>query len=82
MGEKRIFMKNNTVFFMAPFLFLWIIFSSGSANAQETKLFSKALIEQTTVEFSPVIAGSDVVHVFQIHNKGNATLNIPGIYTE
>jgi hypothetical protein len=75
-------MNNKTVFFMTAFLSLLIIFSSGNVKAQETKAFSKAVIEQTSVEFSPVIAGSDVVHVFQIHNKGNATLNIPGIYTE
>jgi hypothetical protein len=42
----------------------------------------KAVIEQTLFEFSPVIAGSEVTHIFLVSNKGDAVLNIPGIYTD
>ena len=75
-------MKLKTTFPFTAFLFFLIFISVGHAGTKESDATPKAVIEQTTVEFSPVIAGSDVTHVFSIQNKGDATLNIPGIYTK
>jgi hypothetical protein len=63
-------------------LFILIIIPAGQTGAEELNALPNAVIEQTRVEFPPAIAGSDVTHVFKIQNKGNANLNIPGIYTE
>lgn len=76
-------MKQNVkfAFFITAFLFFGVIFSGINTGAKESAASPKAVIEQTTVEFSPVIAGSDVTHVFSIQNKGDAPLNIPGVYS-
>lgn len=39
-----------------------------------------AIIDQPVFKFSPVIAGTEVTHVFSIRNPGGADLNIPGVY--
>lgn len=39
-----------------------------------------AIIDQPVFEFPPVIAGTEVTHVFSIRNQGGADLNIPGVY--
>lgn len=39
----------------------------------------KAVIEQITHEFSPVIAGTEVSHGFILGNQGHAPLNIVGV---
>jgi hypothetical protein len=75
-------MKFNTACFVLVFLFISGIISAGYIRAEESGALPKAVIEQTSFEFSPVIAGSDVTHVFKIQNTGTANLNIPGIYTE
>lgn len=75
-------MKFKTTFFITVFLFFLTLFSAGHIGAKEPDPSPKAVIEQTTYEFSPVIAGSLVTHTFKIQNKGNATLNIPGTYSE
>jgi hypothetical protein len=75
-------MKCKAYFFITGFVFVWIIISMSCLAAKEPSVVPQIVIEQTTVEFSPVIAGAEVTHVFQIHNKGSATLNIPGIHTQ
>lgn len=62
--------------------FLLIVTFSGYAVATESGRLPKAVVDQTAVEFSPVIEGAIVTHVFKIANKGDATLNIPGVYSE
>jgi hypothetical protein len=75
-------MKFKTACSFTSFLFILMIFSAGHTGAEESAMLPKAVIEQTKHEFSPVIAGADVTHVFKIQNTGAATLSIPGIYTE
>jgi len=75
-------MKIKIAFFMTAFFFVLMIFSAVQTDAKESSPSPKAVIEQTVVEFSPVVEGSAVTHVFKIENKGDAILNIPGIYTE
>ena len=41
----------------------------------------RAVVDQTTFAFSPVIAGTEVTHQFTIRNTGDAVLNIPGVYS-
>jgi len=74
-------MKLKTAFLINALLFFLIIILTGSAVAKESVPSSKTVIEQTTFEFPPVIAGTDVTHRFSVLNKGNAPLNIPGVYT-
>jgi hypothetical protein len=75
-------MKYKAYFFITGFVFVWNIVSMSYLAAKESSVVPQIEIEQTTFEFSPVIAGSEVTHVFQIHNKGSVTLNIPGIHTQ
>lgn len=65
---------------MNALLFFLIITLPGYTVAKEPDPSPKAIIEQTIFEFSPVIAGAEVTHRFSIHNKGDAPLNIPGVY--
>jgi hypothetical protein len=74
-------MKLKSVFFITASLFFGINFFAGFAAAQEADGVPKLVMEQTTVEFSTVIAGSEVTHTFTVQNKGSAVLAIPGIYT-
>jgi len=74
-------MKFKSSYLMAVCL-IFLTFFIDHAGAEESKALPSAMTEQTSVEFPPAIAGSDVTHVFKIQNKGNASLNIPGIYTE
>jgi hypothetical protein len=74
-------MKIKKFFPISLLLFFLIFISVGHTGAKKSEASPRAVIEKTTVKFSPVIAGSDVTHVFKIQNKGNAILNIPGIYT-
>lgn len=57
-----------------------IIVLAGYANAAETTPSPKAMIEQTTYAFSPVIAGTEASHSFTIGNQGDAPLNIAGVH--
>lgn len=56
-----------------------IIVLAGYANATEAPPSSKAVIDQTTYVFSPVIAGIEVSHAFTIGNQGDVPLNIAGV---
>lgn len=73
-------MKLKTALLTIALQFLLIIILSGYAGAKVPDPSPKAFIEQTTFEFSPVIAGTEVTHRFSIDNKGDAPLNIPGVY--
>ena len=53
---------------------------SGYSVAEASGSSPKAVISQTVYEFTPVIAGTEVTHRFSIINKGDAVLNIPGVY--
>ncbi len=69
----------QTVFLIIAWGLLWGI-PRGYAHASQPA--PKMVIDRTTVEFAPVIAGSDVTHVFHIQNKGDAVLNIAGVHTQ
>lgn len=74
-------MKLKTAFLINALLFFLIIILTGYSIAKESDPAPKVIIEETTFEFSPVIAGTDVTHRFSISNKGDAPLNIPGVYS-
>ncbi len=74
-------MKLKKAFLITALVCFWIILPNSDTGAAEPNPSPKVIIEQTTFEFSPVIAGTEVTHLFSISNKGNATLNIPGIYS-
>jgi len=74
-------MKLKTTFLINTLLFFLILTLTGFSGAKEPDQSPKAVIEQTTFEFSPVIAGTEVTHRFIISNKGDAPLNIPGVYS-
>ena len=74
-------MKFKTAAHITALLFFLIIIQAGYTGAAEPDLSPKAIIEQTTYEFPPVIAGTEVTHRFIISNKGDAPLNIPGVYS-
>jgi len=75
-------MKLKTTSFITAFVCFLIITIAGYTGAKEPDPSSQAIFEQTTFEFSPVIAGTDVTHLFSIINKGNAPLHIPGVYVK
>jgi hypothetical protein len=56
-----------------------VIISAGYVNATGTIPSPKAVIDQITYVFSPVIAGTEVSHSFSIGNQGDAPLNIAGV---
>ena len=74
-------MKLKTAFCINTLLFFLILTLAGYVSAEETNPKPKAVFEQTIFEFSPVIAGTEVTHKFIISNKGDAPLNIPGVYS-
>ena len=74
-------MKLKPAFLIPALMFFLIITLTGYTRAEEQNSSPKAVVEQTTFEFSPVIAGTDVTHRFSISNKGDAPLNIPGVYS-
>ena len=74
-------MKLKTTFLINALLIFLFITLAGFTSAEEPEPSPKAVIEQTTFEFSPVIVGTEVIHRFIISNKGDAPLNIPGIYS-
>ncbi len=58
---------------------VWIICAAAPfVNAEG---FPKAVMEEISYEFSPVIAGTEVMHRFLILNQGDATLNIIDVHT-
>jgi len=73
-------MKLKTASIINALLFSLILIITGYSGAKEPDPSPKAVIEKTTFEFSPVIAGTEVSHRFIIQNKGDALLNIPGVY--
>jgi hypothetical protein len=75
-------MKLKTAFLIIALVCFWIIMPNSDTGAAEPAPSPKAMLEQTTFAFSPVIAGTEVSHVFSISNKGNAPLNIPGVYSK
>lgn len=71
--------KNGfTIILLSLFL---IVITGSQAAAANPDPRPKALIEQTTYAFSPVIAGTEVTHLFYVLNTGDAPLNIPGVYS-
>ena len=78
--EQKSTMKLKTGLFIIIFSFFFIIIIDSYASTKEPDPTPKAMLEQTTFDFSPVIAGTEVTHLFSISNKGNAPLNIPGVY--
>jgi len=74
-------MKLKTTSLVNALLFFLIFILVGYASAKKTDPSPKAVFEQTIFEFSPVIAGTEVTHCYNIQNKGDAPLNIPGVYT-
>lgn len=75
-------MRFKIVFSIFACLFFLFAFSTGPVGAKESAPAPIAVIAPTTVEFSPVIAGTVVTHTFNLENKGDAVLNVPGIYSE
>ncbi len=73
--------KLKRAFFIIVFLLLGNILIAGYPGAKASDPSPQAIIEKTTFEFSPIIAGTEVSHCFAISNKGNAPLNIPGVQT-
>ncbi len=73
-------MKLKTALHIIALMCFWIIIPNNDIGATEPNPSPAAVIEKTTFEFSPVIAGSEVTHRFGIHNKGDTPLNIPGVY--
>jgi hypothetical protein len=73
MNLKEIF-KTSLFILIASIAFL------SNAKANENNSPPKAIIKKTVYEFSPVIAGTEVIHSFSIVNKGGTPLNIPGVY--
>ena len=74
-------MKFTTAFFITACFFLLVIVYNGRANTKESNLTPLAVVEQTTIEFPPVIAGAEAKQRFSILNKGNAPLNIINVYS-
>jgi len=74
-------MKLKTTFLINALLIFLILTLAEFTGAKEPEPSPKAVIEQTTFEFSSVIAGSEVTHSFIVNNKGDAPLNIPGVYS-
>ena len=66
-------LNNITIIYFIIFILV------GYANSTETASSPKAIIEQTTYVFSPVIAGTEVSHGFILGNQGDAPLNIVGV---
>ena len=62
--------------------FLMIIIFAIYTGAAGSEPLPKAVVKKATIEFPPVIAGTEVTQVFIIQNMGEAILNIPGVYTE
>ena len=58
---------------------LLIILPTGHIGAVETLPLPKAVVEQPSHQFSPVIAGAEIVHHFTLGNQGEAALNIVGV---
>lgn len=73
-------MKLKTGSLITALVCFLIIILTVYTSAKEPDPSPKAMLEQTSFEFSPVIAGTEVTHLFSISNKGNAPLNIPGVY--
>ena len=74
-------MKFKKTFHITALMCFLIITLPGYAGAKKPDPSPVAIIEQTIFEFSPVIAGTEVTHRFSISNKGDAPLNIPGVYS-
>ncbi|RJP84939.1 MAG: hypothetical protein C4518_17690 [Desulfobacteraceae bacterium] len=74
-------MRFITFFFITAFLSVLGIVSAGQTIAKEAVAAPIAIVEQTAIEFSPVIAGTEVEHRFSVLNKGNAPLNIINVYS-
>lgn len=74
-------MKFKTAFFITACLLFLIILSKGQAGAKESNAAPMAVALQTTIEFSPVIAGAEVQQRFSVRNNGNAPLNIINVYS-
>jgi hypothetical protein len=70
-------MKVKTDFIKVAIIWFLIIFQAGYVWSIEPS--PKAVIDQTTHEFSPVIAGTEVSHGFILGNQGDAPLNIVGV---
>ena len=70
-------MKVKTDFIKVVIIYFLIIFPVSYVWAIEPS--PKAVIDQTTHEFSPVIAGTEVSHGFILGNQGGAPLNIVGV---
>ncbi|MBC2714513.1 MAG: DUF1573 domain-containing protein [Desulfobacteraceae bacterium] len=73
-------MKLKTGALITALVCFLIITLNSYTGAKEPAPSPRAIIKQTTFEFPPVIAGTEVTHLFSISNKGNAPLNIPGVY--
>ena len=74
-------MKCKTAFFITVCLLFLIFVSKGQAGAKESNTAPMAVVPQTTIEFSPVIAGAEVQQRFSVSNSGNALLNIINVYS-
>ncbi|OQY52248.1 MAG: hypothetical protein B6230_03130 [Desulfobacteraceae bacterium 4572_89] len=63
-------------------LILIAIFSLISIANAKVKKFPVLHISSTIHEFTPVVAGTDVVYGFNIQNRGEAPLNIHKVKTQ
>lgn len=77
--RKEFVMRCKTCLVAAVAIFL--VFSVAVCFSAENDAAPSALFPETHYEFTPVLAGSMVVHDFVIQNKGNATLNVDRVKT-
>ena len=75
-------MRLRTCIIISIIACFWVIIPTGHSLAEKPDQLPKVSIEKTVFAFSPVIAGTEVTHIFTVGNKGEAPLNIPGIYAE
>lgn len=61
-------------------IFCFILMVTAYAGATEQAPLPQARVEHPVFTFSPVIAGTEVTHLFTIANAGDAPLNIPGVH--
>ena len=58
-----------------------LLIGSTTGAKNKTPVSPSALIRQTIYEFASVVDGAEVVHDFDIQNKGAATLEIQKVIT-
>ena len=79
--QNKIFTPMKSFLSKLAAIFFLLMLAAVQAFGQDAPATPKARVLHPVFDFSKVVAGTDVIHPFAVHNPGPAPLHILGVHS-